>query len=1022
MKITNYAVKNYQFTLIMFAMVAAVGLATLFTMPRAEDPALHPPSYVVTVIYPGISPKEMEETVVKPLEKKIYQLDNIAKILTTIKNGLAVLTIDFKYGVDVENKYQELSTEVNALKGTELPKDIYSIQVKKVNSSDVNVLQIALVSQNASAKVARNYADELKTRLEKITELKNVYYYGVPEQEIRVDLQLDKIARLKIPIAAVTGSMQSEGADISGGNLNMGVKSFNVKTSGKYRDADDVANTVVYSNDGKITYLKDIAEVGYKNEVEVHYTRLNGLRCVLVSAAMKENLNIASVEKKYLPVLSAYEKTLPPNIKMVKSFDQGKMVSNRLNKLGIDFAIAILLVLVTLLPLGTRSSIIVMITIPVSLALGLIILNAFGYSLNQLSIVGLVVALGLLVDDSIVVVENIERWLREGHSRSEAVLKGTAQIGEAVLGCTATLIVAFLPLAFLPDKAGEFVRSLPIAIMSSVFASLIVALTLVPFLASRILLKPKHEHGNVFLRALQKFINFYGGIMTHALHRPVLTALIALGISVSAIALFPLVGFKLFPASEKAMFLVNLNMPLQTNLSESDRITRKVEAVLKTYPEIKYFTSNVGKGNPQIYYNIRQQDELSDFAQILVQMDDEARPSEKLLLIERLRKKLTDFPYAKVEVKDFEQGPPIEAPLSIRIFGDNLDSIRAISFRVEKILRANPGATYVNNELNVYKTDIRVSVNRDKARSLGIQTGDVDKTVRLAVAGLEVAQYTDEKGDNRRVVINAPFQKFATIDAFHNLFVNSSKGTPVALSQIAAVNFETSPTAINHFNKSRFAKVNAFTREGVLANNILKDVVPKIEALKMPQGYYYKLSGEAESQGDSLGGNFISVIIMSSFLFVAVLILQFKNFRGILIVLSVIPLGLVGGIVLLYLTGNHMGIVTIIGFIGLSGIEVKNSLLLVDFTNQLRKEGMPLEEAIIHAGETRFLPVVLTSLTAIFGLIPIALNPNPNISPLAVVLIGGLITSTLLSRILTPVMYKLIPPAIEVNNREESNS
>lgn len=1015
MKITNYAVKNYQFTLIMFAMVAAVGLATLFTMPRAEDPALHPPSYVVTVIYPGISPKEMEETVVKPLEKKIYQLDNIAKIMTTIKNGLAVLVVDYKYGVDVENKYQELTTEVNALKGTELPKDIYSLQVKKINSSDVNVLQIALVSQNASAKVVRDYADDLKSKLEKITELKNVEYYGVPEQEIHVDLQFDKLARLNIPISAVIGSMQSEGTDISGGNLNMGVKSFNVKTSGKYKDEQDVANTVIYNANGKITYLKDVAEINKKNEVEKHYVRLNGVRSVLVSAAMKENLNIASVEKKYLPVIALFEKTLPANIKLIKNFDQGKMVSNRLNKLGEDFAIAILLVLITLLPLGTRASIIVMITIPISLALGLVILNAFGYSLNQLSIVGLVVALGLLVDDSIVVVENIERWLREGYSKNEAVLKGTAQIGEAVLGCTATLIIAFLPLAFLPDKAGEFVRSLPVAIMSSVFASLIVALTLVPFLASRILLKPKHDHGNMFLRTLQKFINFYGGIMTHALHKPLLTLFIALALSGSAIALFPAVGFKLFPASEKAMFLVNLNMPLQTNLTESDRITRQVEAVLKTYPEIKYFTSNVGKGNPQVYYNIRQQDEQSDFAQILVQMDNEARPSEKTELIERLRKKLADFAYAKVEVKDFEQGPPIEAPISIRIFGENMDSIRAISFKVEKILRSNPGTTYVNNELNVYKTDVRVVINRDKARSLGIQTGDIDKTVRLAVAGLDVAQYIDEKGDSRKVVVSSPIQKFATIDAFHNMFVNTSSGKPVALSQVAEVKFETSPTAINHFNKSRFAKVNSYTKDGILANSVLKEVVPKIKELKMPEGYYYKLSGEAESEGDSLGGNFLTVIIMSTFLFIAALILQFKNFKGIIIVLSVIPLGIVGGIVLLFLSGNHMGLVTIIGFIGLSGIEVKNSLLLVDFTNQLRREGMPLEEAIIHAGETRFLPVVLTSLTAIFGLIPIALNPNPNISPLAIVLIGGLITSTLLSRILTPVMYKLIPPRIEVN-------
>ena len=1013
MKITDFAVKNYRFTLIMFIMVAAVGLATLFTMPRAEDPAINPPEYYITAVYPGTSAQDMEEQVVKPIEKKVYQLENIDKILTTIQDGLAVIIVDFKYGVNVDNKYQEVSTELNALKSSELPKDLALLKIDKASPTAVNIIQVALVSESASAKELRDRADELKTRLEKITDLKRIEYAGVPEQEIRVDLQMDKLARLRIPLNVLLGSLQSEGADIPGGNILMGSKSFNVKTSGKFKDATDVANTVIFNAGGKIIYLKDVANVGYKNEIEKHFTRINGYRCVLVNAAMKENVNIADVQKKYQPIVEAFGKSLPANIKMIKNFDQADQVAHRLNRLGEDFLIAIVLVLFTLLPLGSRSSLIVMITIPISLALGLVMLNAFGYSLNQLSIVGLVVALGLLVDDSIVVVENIERWLREGYSKSDAILKGTKQIGIAVLGCTATLIIAFLPLVFLPDKAGEFVRGLPMAVITSVFASMIVSLTLVPFLASRILKKPESEHGNVFMRGLQKFIGLYGSIMVAALKKPLLTAILAVLVCFGGFSLFPLIGFKLFPASEKPMFLINIQMPLQTNIVESDRITKMIEQQLKGNPQIKYFTSNVGKGNPQIYYNIAQQGEKADFAQIFVQLDGDAKPTEKVQLIEKLRQKLSDFPYAKVEVKDLEQGPPIEAPVSIRIFGDNLDTIRKLSFGIEHILRDNQGTVYVGNELNVNKTDIRVDIDREKARTLGVLTGDIDKTVRLAVAGLPVGEYADEKGDNRPVVVNAPMDKFATLDVFNNLFVNSALGTPVALNQIAKVRFETSITAINHFNKSRFAKITAFTKKNVLANDVLKEVVPLINKIKMPPGYFYKLSGEAEAEGDSLGGNFMTVIIMSSFLFIAVLILQFKNFRGILIVLSVIPLGVAGGVLALFITGNHLSLVTIIGFIGLSGIEVKNSLLLVDFTNQLRREGVATDEAIARAGETRFLPVVLTSLTAIGGLIPIAMNPNPNISPLAIVLIGGLISSTLLSRILTPVMYKLIPPVIE---------
>ncbi|CAD0002134.1 efflux RND transporter permease subunit [Flavobacterium chungangense] len=1014
MKITNFAVKNYQFTLIIFLLVAVVGVLTLFTMPRAEDPATHPPQYLITVIYPGTSPKDMEEQVVKPIENKIYGLENIEKILTTVEDGVAAFQVKFKYGVDVDNKYQEISTEMNALKNSELPKDIYQIKTEKISSSDVKILQVALVSENASDKKLRDEADELKTKIEKITNLKDVKYAGIPEQEIRVDVNLEKLAQSKIPLNVVMGSLQSEAADIPGGSIDLDTKVFNVKTSGKFKNADDVANTVVYNANGKIIYMKDVAEVSYKSEVVNHITRINGHRCVLVTAGMKDNVNISDVQKEYLPIVEAFSKDLPANIKLVKNFDQADMVSKRLGHLGFDFGLAILLVVITLVPLGSRASLIVMISIPLSLALGLIAMNALGYSLNQLSIVGLVVALGLLVDDSIVVVENIERWLREGHTKMEAVLMGTKQIGIAVAGCTATLAIAFLPLVFLPDMAGEFIRSLPMAVITSVLASMIVALTLVPFLGSRFLKTHEHTGGNIFLQYLQKFLTrAYRDIMPKALKFPRTTIAISIVLSITAFGLLKATGFKLFPNSEKPMFLINIKMPLQANISESDRVTKIVEAELKNHKEIVYYTSNVGKGNPQIYYNVHPQDRKSDFAQLFVQLEDEASPTAKTALIEKLRDTFKTMPYAKVEVKDFEQGTPLEANIVVRLFGEDQEVLRGLSSQVETILRNQKGTVYINNELNTYKTDVKVKINKEKARTLGVLTSEVDKVIRLAVAGLTVGDYIDDRGDARNVTITLPRDKFSKLDALKNLYVNNVQGTPIALNQIAAITFETAPTAINHFNKSRFSKVSAMSAKGFYANDLLVDIIPKLDKLKMPKGYYYKLSGEKESEGDALGGNFLSVIILSTFLFIAVLLLQFKTFKGIIIVLSIIPLGVLGGVLFLLATGNPMSLVSIIGFIGLSGIQVKNSLLLVDFTNQLRQEGKSIDEAIAIAGETRFLPVVLTSVTAICGLIPLALNPNPQISPLAIVLIGGLISSTILSRIVTPVMYKLIPPTIE---------
>lgn len=1012
MRITSFFVRNYQFTLVVVLMVIAVAVTTLFTMPRAEDPEINPPMYPIIVVYPGTSPRDMEELVVKPIEKRVSELENLKKIMTRIDDGVAVLTVEYKYGSNVENKYQELVREINAIR-SELPQDLYSLEVNKISPTDVSVLQLALVSENASPEKMRQAAEDLKEELEKIAALKKVEHWGVPEQVVRVNLRLEKIAQLKIPMNLVLASIQSEAANIPGGSIRAGTKSFNVKTSGKYQNLEEIRKTVVSAANGNIVYLEDVADVAFGYEEQKHITRLNGHRAVLVTAAQKAGENITKTQQAYLPVIEAFEKKLPSNIALVRHFDQADNVGKRLGGLGIDFLIAIALVSITLVPLGWRASLVVMTAIPLSVGIGVILLDTMGYSLNQLSIVGLVVALGLLVDDSIVVVENIERWLREGKSKQQAIIAATKQIFLAVLGCTATLIIAFLPLAFLPEASGEFIRGLPMAVISSVFASMIVSLTIVPFLASKVLETNHDPEGNIFLRGLKKAISgSYTRLLDLSLKHPVWTLVIAFAIFGASLGLFKVIGFRLFPTSEKPQFLVNLNMPLQSNLEATDRMARYVEGVLKEEKQVKYYTTNTGKGNPRIYYNVIPENEKSDFAQFYVQLQEEVNPVEKRKLIEKLRNRFSGVAGAKIEIKDFEQGPPIEAPVAFRILGDNLDTLRVLAARAENLLKETPGAIYVNNEVSVLKSDIRLNIHTEKSRSLGIQTAELDRTVRLAVAGVEMGKYSDEEGEDYKILLNAPRESFATLNTINQIYINNMAGAPIPLKQVADLEFESSPSTIKHYNKKRFVVVTAFTAEGVLAQDIFRSFLDRKDALQLPEGYELVAAGEVESQQETFGGGFTTVIIATVFLFIMVLILEFKTFKSTLIVLSVIPLGIIGGVIMLWLTGNPMSFVATVGFIGLAGIEVKNSILLVDFTNQLRAEGKGLDEAIKEAGELRFLPIVLTSLTAIGGLTPIALSSNPLISPLALVLIGGLISSTLLSRIVTPVVYKLIPPAV----------
>ncbi|XVJ66856.1 MAG: efflux RND transporter permease subunit [Lacibacter sp.] len=1019
MKLTSFFVKNYQFTLVVFVMVIVVSITTMFNMPRAEDPEINPPQFPIVVIYPGTSPKDMEELVVKPIEKRVSELENIKKVNTNINDGVAVIVVEYKYNSSVDAKYQELIREMNSLR-TELPQDIYSLEVRKVTPTDVNVLQIALVSENASDEKMKLYADALKEELEKIKSLKKVDVQGVREQQVRIDLQVDKLAQLKIPLNAVLGSIQSEAANIPAGSVRAGSKTFNVKTSGKYKNLEEIQNTVVYAAGGKTVVLKDVATVSFQYEEQKHMVRLNGHRSVLVLAAQKSGENISKTQEAYLPVIEKFAKTLPSNIELIKSFDQADNVGRRLSGLGIDFLIAIGLVMITLIPLGWRAAVIVMVAIPLSLGLGIVSLDFMGFSLNQLSIVGLVVALGLLVDDSIVVVENIERWLREGHSKKFAAVEATKQITLAVLGTTATLAIAFMPLALLPEASGEFIRSLPLAVIASVTASLLVSLTIIPFLASRVLKTHENPEGNIFLRGLKKIISgSYTRLLNVSLKHPLLTLVAAFAMFGASLFVFKIIGFRLFPTSEKPQFLVNINMPLQSNLEASNKMALYVEQELLKNPSVEYVTTNVGKGNPRIYYNEIPANEKSDYAQLYVQLKKEVNPVNKKKLIDNFREQFLKIPGAKIEVKDFEQGPPVEAPVAIRVSGDHLDTLRKLAVQVEQVLKSIPGTIYINNDVDVLKSDLKVNIHTEKARTLGIQTADIDRTIRLAIAGVELAKYTDDQGDDYNIVVNTPKEAFATLQTFDRLFINNAVGTPVPLNQVASLEFETSPSVIKHLDKKRFVVITAFTDKGVLAQNINKAFEEKMKSIALPAGYQYQIAGEAESEQEAFGGGFMTVVIATIFLFIMVLILEFKNFKSTLIVLSVIPLGIIGGVLMLWFTGNPMSFVAIIGFIGLAGVEVKNSILLVDFTNQLRENGKGLDEAIREAGELRFLPIVLTSLTAIGGLIPIALNSNPLVSPLALVLIGGLISSTILSRIVTPVVYKLIPPRVEVKEQED---
>jgi multidrug efflux pump subunit AcrB len=1013
MKVAEFFVKNYQFTLIIFVMVLMLGLNSLLNMPRGEDPPFNPAGFAIIAIYPGTSPQDMEELVVKPIEEKMYELDDVKRINTKINDGLMVAFLEFRYGVDVEEKKNIVNREINALRGS-LPNDLLSLEVNAIESSDVNILQVGLISENTPYRVLEEKGEDLKKKLEKIQSLKEVEVHAYPEQQVKIALNLQKMAQSRLGLNRVLGALQGNNVNIPGGDLELSTKTFNIKTTADFETVEDIKRTIVGSSANGVVYLQDIAEITMGYEDEKYLARLNGKRGVWVTASLKDRQNILTTRDEMYKVLDEFQKDLPKTIAFEKSFDQADNVGKRLGGFARDFGIAILLVLLTLVPLGWRASLVVMISIPLSLSIGLAMLDMMGYTINQLSIVGMVVALGLLVDDSIIVVENIERFLRMGYDRVKASILATNQITTAVIGCTATLVLAFLPLTFLPENSGDFIRSLPMAVLCTVIASLFVAMTVIPFLSSQLLHAHESEEGNFFMRLFKNYVNKpYRGVLEWAFRRPIITLTGALALFIGSLMLVPVIGVTVFPKSEKPMFIVNIETPLGTNLQATNQVARHVENILLKKKEVKNVATNIGKGNPRIFYNVNPPQNAVNIAQLFCQLHEmEMKEIEQFL--DELRKETAQYPGARIEVYQFEQGPPIDAPIAMRVFGDNLDTLRKVSLDIEAIFKKTEGTQYVKNPLQIQKNDLQVKINKDKAGRLGVPVAEVARTIRLGIAGLNVGDFRNADGDE--YAINVSIEKRdekEALEIFGKTYITAQTGALIPLSQLATIELQTSPSVINHFNKDRYVLISSFVKTGYLTSEVTDELIKKLDKYPFPKGYSFTPAGERESSQNTFGG-VATIAIIAFFGLFAILVLEFRTFKSTLIVLSVVPLGMIGALVTLLIVGKTLSFVATIGIVALMGIEIKNSILLVDYTNQLREQGKSLDEAIRDGAETRFLPILLTSLTAIGGLIPLVMEDAPLYAPLAWVLIGGLISSTLLSRIVTPVLYRLLPPKVEV--------
>jgi len=1027
MSLPSLAIRNYQFTLVVLFLLVCLGAVSLTSMPRSEDPQFDFPISVTSIVYPGTNPIDMEKMVVDPIEDVLNELEDLKVIRTSIEDGLAIIETEFLYGSDPDEKYDDIVSAITAIRD-DLPAGIKRLKTVKISPSDVNIMQLALNSESEPYLALKYQAEKLEQQLERVSGVKKVSVTAYPEQQVHVSMDLVRMAELNISMQQLGGALSQAGANIPGGHVNSEQRRFTVQTSGDFSSLDNIRNTVVQSAADHVIYVKDIALISFGNDIPSYLARYNKQRGVFINIVQRKGSNIFDVTEALNQKITAFKQSLPHTFTVNMVVDQSKSVSKRINGFFNNLMQGLLLVSsFTLIILGVRAALVVTIAIPLSILMGLGWLDMAGYGLQQMSISGLIIALGLLVDNAIVVTENVGRFIRQGYSRTESAIKGASQVSWAVISGTLTTVLAFFPILLLPSGSGTFIRSMPVMVILTLIASLIVALTLTPMLASRLLkrepktssasstkldanqlgvVEARIDEGRV-LRAITWFANKpYQSLLTAALNHAWLTLGLAVVLLLGTLTLFESVGVSLFPKAEKPMLLVHIETPEGASFDQTLKVAVKVETLVKSFDQVESVATNIGKGNPRVYYNTSNVREVPNYAQLFVQVNtDDYADVERL--IAQLRAQFKMIPAVQIKVQEFMQGAPNEAPIAIRVTGEDLDVLRAVSVDVESIIASTAGTVNVDNPIARHKVDLKIDINREKAAMLGIPLSRIDQSIRTALVGKTVGSFRDGNGEDFSILIKRAGSEEADWQALQQIHIRAGNGEMIPLNHLVDMNLESMIPRFKHHNMMRMALVTSDLDTGYQAETVTNKIIKELERYDWPQGVSYLIGGEQEDRKESFGGMFQALIVALLGIF-AVLVLQFRSFMQPLIIFAAIPFAITGAILGLWLSGYTFSFTAFVGLTSLVGIVVNNSIILVDYANQLRLSdaSVTVRSAIIESAKTRLLPIMLTTLTTIGGLLPLTLSQSSMWSPMGWAIIGGLVVSTLLTLLIVPVLYQ----------------
>ncbi|MFT6668554.1 MAG: multidrug efflux pump subunit AcrB [Cognaticolwellia sp.] len=724
---------------------------------------------------------------------------------------------------------------------------------------------------------------------------------------------------------------------------------------------------------------------------------------IFLTAEQRKNTNIFALTQAIDNEILAFKQTLPDSIKIDTLFKQSDGVENRVNGFFDNLWQGLVLVgIMSLIFLGIREAIVVIVAIPLSFLVAIGWLDFAGFGLQQMSIVGLIIALGLLVDNAIVVTESIHREKKNSASLADAAASGTSKVGWAITSGTVTTMLAFLPMLMLASDTGDFVRSMPVTVVLVLLASLLIALTLTPLLASKFF-----SHKPSKFKTLQYYANgFAEQYYVRGLSRLMNVKLIMLIFAFIALfamaSLFGQVGVSLFPKAEKSMLLIDVETPANSSLDYTNDVMHSMTDFIETQPYVEKIALNVGNSNPRIYYNEIPKRGVSSYGQVLLVLKA-YEEAEVNALVASLRKEFSTWKQAKVTVKEFTQGPVTDQPITVRLISESLADLEKVAGDLQSKMASISGTINLDNPIGIANTELAIAIDYDKAALSGIDINQLDNAVQTALSGTFIGQFNDINGENYPILVRRPK---SDLNGLSDITIVNQLGESIPLGQFVEIKLQKGRTDFFHYQKLRMARVSADAAQGYSVQEITSEVVNYLDNYELPAGMYYILGGEEESRQESFAG-LSQIMLITAIGIFAILVLQFKSFLQPLIIFTSIPFAMTGAILGLYLTNLSFSMMAFIGLISLFGIVVNNAIILIDTTNRNLSTGLAKKEAILLASSTRFTPILLTTITTIGGLLPLTLFGGSLWQPLGVVIISGLCISAIASFIIVPILTEL---------------